>query len=111
MDKPMVNVPSTLDKLRDALFNNPFIGIHHLEFFDYAILVPYFAVLIVLSFYGMHRYETIRGYWKYRKNLLETPPVRFERLPRVTIQLPLFNERYVVERLIEETAKMDYPRE
>src|SRR5579885_2864436 len=105
------NTSSTLDKLRDAFFDNPFIGIHHLEFFDYAILVPYFAVLFVLSFYGLHRYEMIRGYWKYRKNLSENPPARFAELPRVTIQLPLFNERYVVERLIEETVKMDYPRE
>src|SRR5579883_508432 len=105
------NAPSTLDKLRDALFNNPFIGIHHLEFFDYAILVPYFAVLIVLSFYGLHRYEMIRGYWKHRRNILEEPPRRFEQLPRVTIQLPVYNERYVVERLLEETAKIDYPRE
>ena len=104
------STPSTLDRLRDALFSNPFIGIHHLEFFDYAILVPYFGVLVILSFYGLHRYEMIRGYWKYKKNLLETPPVLFENLPRVTIQLPLFNERYVVERLIEETVKMDYPR-
>ncbi len=105
------SVSSTLDKIRDAMFNNPFAGIHRLEFFDYAILVPYFAVLIVLSFYGLHRYEMIRGYWKYRKNLSETPPFRFDSLPRVTIQLPLFNERYVVERLLEETLKIDYPRE
>jgi cellulose synthase/poly-beta-1,6-N-acetylglucosamine synthase-like glycosyltransferase len=105
------NGPSTLDKLRDALFNNPFAGIHHLEFFDYAILIPYFATLIVLSLYGLHRYEIIRGYWKYRKNLSQTPPLRFDELPRVTIQLPLYNERYVVERLIEETVKIDYPRE
>jgi cellulose synthase/poly-beta-1,6-N-acetylglucosamine synthase-like glycosyltransferase len=105
------NAASALDKLRDALFNNPFAGIHHLVFFDYAILVPYFSVLVVLSFYGLHRYEMIRGYWKYRKNLPDAPPTLFEQLPRVTVQLPLFNERFVVERLIEETVKLDYPRE
>ena len=104
------NAPSTFDKFK-SLFDSPFVGIEHLEFFDYAILIPYFAVLIVLSCYGLHRYEMIRGYWKYKKNLLQTPPLRFDRLPRVTIQLPLFNERYVVERLIEETVKMDYPRD
>ena len=37
--------------------------------------------------------------------------MRFEQLPRVTIQLPLYNERYVVERLIEEVIKIDYPKE
>src|SRR5215469_2164064 len=82
---------STFEKISNAIFNNPFAGIHRLEFFDYAILIPYFSVLIVLSFYGLHRYEMIRAYWKYRKNLSETPPFRFDRLPRVTIQLPLFN--------------------
>jgi cellulose synthase/poly-beta-1,6-N-acetylglucosamine synthase-like glycosyltransferase len=102
---------STIDKIRDAIFNNPFAGIHRLEFFDYAILLPYFGVLIVLSFYGLHRYEMIRGYWKYKKNLAQVPPMKFDQLPPVTIQLPLFNERYVVERLLEETLKIDYPRE
>src|ERR1700722_9386560 len=103
--------PSMANQIIDALWNDPFAGIHRLVFFDYAILVPYFAVLIVLSFYGLHRYEMIRGYWKHRKRLSEAPaPAPFAELPRVTIQLPLFNERYVVERLIEETSKIDYPR-
>ncbi len=48
---------------------------------------------------------------KYRKQFSEEPPLRFEQLPRVTIQLPIYNERYVVERLLEATAKIDYPRE
>ncbi len=98
-------------QISDALFDNTFQGIHHLEFFDWAIMVPYFAVLAILSVYGLHRYETIRGYMKHRKRLREAePPVRFTELPRVTIQLPIFNERFVVERLLEETSKIDYPR-
>ncbi len=43
----------------------------------------------------------IRAYFKHRKNATGEPPMRFEQLPPVTIQLPLYNERYVVERLIE----------
>src|SRR5205085_11677594 len=58
-----------------------------------------------------HRYETIRTYFKHRQNAAKEPPVRFEQLPRVTIQLPLYNERYVVERLIDETVKLEYPRD
>ena len=82
--------PSIANQLVDALFNNPFKGIHRLVFFDYAMLVPYFAVLIVLSCYGLHRYEMIRGYWKHRKKLLAAVPLRqFDVLPRVTIQLPI----------------------
>jgi len=102
--------PSTAGRIWDSLFDNPFNGIHHLVFFDWAILLVYFSVLIVLSLYGLHRYEMIRGFWKHRKALPETAPERFAALPRITIQLPIYNERYVVERLLEETAKIDYPR-
>ncbi|HEY4363299.1 MAG TPA: cellulose synthase family protein [Bryobacteraceae bacterium] len=98
-------------KVMDALFDDTFKGIHRLEPFDWAILIPYFAVLGVLSFYGLHRYAMIRGYWKHRKKFLNQEPARWEQLPRVTIQLPIYNEQYVVERLLEETLKMDYPRE
>jgi cellulose synthase/poly-beta-1,6-N-acetylglucosamine synthase-like glycosyltransferase len=98
-------------KLVDSLFDNTFTDIYRLQPFDYAILVPYFAVLIVLSFYGLHRYHMIRGYLKYRKQMPTEAPQKFEQLPRVTIQLPLYNEQYVVERLLEETSKIDYPRE
>jgi cellulose synthase/poly-beta-1,6-N-acetylglucosamine synthase-like glycosyltransferase len=91
------------------LFDNTFAGIHRLDWFDWAMLVPYFAVLVVLSIYGVHRYEIIRSYWKHKKDLPSQPPSRFEQLPLVTIQLPIFNERFVVERLLEEVARIDYP--
>jgi cellulose synthase/poly-beta-1,6-N-acetylglucosamine synthase-like glycosyltransferase len=100
-----------LQQIRRALFDNPFAGIHTLDWFDWAMLVPYFGLLFILSIYGVHRYEIIRTYFKYRKKLPTEPPTRFEQLPRITVQLPLYNERYVVERLIEEIAKMDYPRD
>ncbi len=102
---------SAADRLINSLFDDTFSGIHRLVFFDYAIMVPYFAVLVVLSMYGLHRYEMIRGYWKHRKKFhVEVQPVPFAQLPRVTIQLPIYNEQYVVERLIEETCKIEYPR-
>ena len=103
--------PSFTSRMTDTLFDDTFKGIHHLEFFDWAILIPYFSVLAVLSVYGLHRYETIRGYLKHRRQVRDAaPPMHFAELPRVTIQLPIFNERFVVERLLEETSKMDYPR-
>ena len=95
----------------DSFLDNTFQGVHHLQAFDYAILIPYFSVLIVLSFYGLHRFEMIRGYFKHRKKFPPQPTQFFEHLPRVTIQLPIYNEQFVVERLLEETCKMDYPRE
>src|SRR5678810_940968 len=106
----LVGAPSFSSRIVDAMYDDTFKGIHHLAFFDWAILVPYFTVLAVLSVYGLHRYETIRGYMKHRKRLSNAePPVRFSELPRVTIQLPIFNERFVVERLLAETSRIDYP--
>ena len=94
----------------DMMFDNTFAGIHRLDWFDWALMVPYFATLFILSIYGLHRYEVIREYLKVKKSIPKEPPSRFDQLPPVTIQLPLFNERFVVERLLEETSKIDYPR-
>src|SRR5215831_18281904 len=73
-------------------------------------LGTYFCVLLILSLYGSHRYVMAYLFYKYKGNL-PTPLGRFGRLPRVTIQLPVFNEMYVVERLIEAVCRIDYPRE
>src|ERR1700734_1553104 len=98
-------------EVADILSDATLKGLHNLAFFHWAMLIPYFGVLAVLSCYGLHRYAMIRGYMKHRKSFTGEPPSRFETLPRVTVQLPIYNERYVVERLLEETAKIDYPRE
>jgi cellulose synthase/poly-beta-1,6-N-acetylglucosamine synthase-like glycosyltransferase len=103
------NGPSFADQFIGSMFDDTFQGLHHLAPFDYAILLPYFAVLMVLSFYGLHRYKVIYEYFKHKKKFGSVVPARFEVPPRVTIQLPIFNERFVVERLLEETTKMDYP--
>src|SRR3954447_13725999 len=102
---------SVADRLVRGLFDDTFAGIHHLDWFDWAMMVPYFTILIVLSVYGLHRYDVIRTYFKHRKNATQDPPRRFAELPPVTIQLPLYNERYVVERLIEEVVKIEYPKD
>jgi cellulose synthase/poly-beta-1,6-N-acetylglucosamine synthase-like glycosyltransferase len=96
-------------RLTDQLFDNTFDGIYRLTFFDWALLVPYFGILIILSVYGVHRYEIMRTYLKFRKKLPQEPVVKFTELPKVTIQLPLYNERYVVARLLEEVSKIEYP--
>ena len=101
---------SAFEQLRRNLFDDTFADVHELTAFDWALLVPYFTILLILSVYGLHRYEILRAYWKYHKKLVTTPPARFEELPPVTIQLPIYNERYVVARLIEEVSKIEYPR-
>jgi cellulose synthase/poly-beta-1,6-N-acetylglucosamine synthase-like glycosyltransferase len=73
-------------------------------------LATYFLVLLVLSVYGSHRYVMAYLYYKYKGNL-PSPREKFTEPPRVTIQLPIFNEMYVVERLIDAVAGIEYPRD
>jgi cellulose synthase/poly-beta-1,6-N-acetylglucosamine synthase-like glycosyltransferase len=67
--------------------------------------------MIILAFYGLHRYQLVFLYYKHRKNAVKEPPQHFEQLPRVTVQLPIFNEQFVIDRLIEACANLDYPHE
>ncbi|MBV9266330.1 MAG: glycosyltransferase [Acidobacteriaceae bacterium] len=101
--------PSIGSRLMTGLFDDTFAGIYRLSTFDWALLIPYFGTLFVLSIYGVHRYETIRRYRKFKKNLPKDAPCFYESLPRVTIQLPLYNERFVVDRLLEGASRIDYP--
>jgi len=77
-----------------------------------ALCVLYFAVLLALSSYGLHRLHLVLLCWRHRREIERAklvPHVDDADLPRVTIQLPLFNESTVAARLLEATAKMDYP--
>lgn len=69
----------------------------------------YVATLAVLTVYGMHRYVQVYLYWRNCRKEVK-PAGRFDQLPRVTIQLPMFNEQFVAERVIEHACQMDYPR-
>ncbi len=70
----------------------------------------YLSVLLGLSAYGIHRFCIIYLFLKNRsKHVL--PKEQFATLPRVTVQLPVFNEFYVIRRLIESVSKLDYPKE
>ncbi len=79
---------------------------------DTYFMWAYFGILGLLSVYGIYRYRMVYLFLRYRKHS-PVPESRFpeNRLPRVTVQLPLFNEMYVAERLIEAIVKLDYPRE
>jgi len=72
--------------------------------------ICYFTVLVGLSLYGLHRYVII---WLFLKNRHRRPQPKeqFAELPKVTVQLPIYNELYVVERLLKSVAALDYPRE
>ena len=97
--------------LRTHYGDHTFQNLYHWQLFsfDTALLTPYFLVMIVLSIYGLHRYKLVWQYYHYRKNASHDPPSRFEHLPRVTIQLPIFNEQFVIDRLIDAVSRIDYP--
>jgi len=101
---------AVLKYVRTLFRKDPFQGIYQVNAFDLSILIPYFTILVILSIYGVHRYHLTYLYLRNRKKA-PRPSGEFEPLPRVTIQLPIYNERYVVGRLLETATRIDYPRE
>ncbi len=77
-------------------------------------VVLYFAVLLALCGYGMHRAVLVALIWRHRRRIAAVNgllPAEGAELPKVTIQLPLYNEATVVGRLLDAVGSMDYPRD
>jgi cellulose synthase/poly-beta-1,6-N-acetylglucosamine synthase-like glycosyltransferase len=118
----LTTVPTTLSLLNllaaqssfghywHKITDRTFSGVYHANSFDLAMMIPYFIVLFILALYGLHRYWLVYDYYRYSKNIPPAPPPVTD-WPRVTIQLPIFNERYVIERLVEAVSRFDYPAE
>ncbi len=83
--------------------------LYQLNSFDISLLIPYFLVLGILAFYGFHRYCLVYLYYRHRGRRATEPAARFAELPPVTVQLPLYNERFVVDRLIDSVCRLEYP--
>jgi cellulose synthase/poly-beta-1,6-N-acetylglucosamine synthase-like glycosyltransferase len=86
--------------------------LYRLDSFDYTVLILYFSILAVLSVYGGYRIKQVIDFWRYHK-LAPHPKGHFAEadLPFITVQLPLFNEMYVVERLLKSVTEIEYPRD
>ena len=97
--------------LRQHFLDKTFQGLYQVNGFDLALLIPYFIVLTVLAAYGAHRYWMVYLYYKHKKNKTTEPAGHFDNLPRVTVQLPIFNEQYVVDRLLDAVCRLDYPQD
>ncbi len=81
-----------------------------ITWFQAVLLILYSVTLGLLMIFSLHRHVMVRLYFKNRRKR-PVPVGRFEELPRVTVQLPVYNELYVVERLIRAVAGVDYPRD
>lgn len=78
--------------------------------FEIGILGLYFLTLVILAIFGVHRYAMVYLYFRHRDNrAVPLPPPTV--LPTVTVQLPLYNEMYVVERLLDSVCQIDHPKE
>src|SRR5579872_839491 len=97
--------------IRQHFLDKTFQGLYHANAFDMALLIPYFFVLILLASYGAHRYVLVYLYYKNKKNHTTEPVHRFAELPRLTVQLPIFNEQFVVDRLLDAVCHLEYPKD
>src|SRR5437588_4652721 len=79
---------------------------------DLYFMWVYFLILGLSSVYGVYRYRLVYLFLRYQEHRPQ-PKSKFanDRLPRITVQLPLFNEMYVAERLIDAVVKLEYPAE
>ena len=63
----------------------------------------------MISLYGFHKVWTLWRFYKCSAVTIKALPFTEDRLPRVTVQLPIFNELYVAERLLDAIAQVNYP--
>ncbi len=77
---------------------------------DQIVLIGYFVSLLVLFVFGCHGFVMLYYYRKY-KNVKKVPLDNVKCDAMVTIQLPLYNEMYVVDRLLNSICEIDYPKD
>ena len=80
-----------------------------MELWQILCLIAYCCIIIFLGVYGFHRYQLLRLFYRHHLNPTSEPS-SFGDLPIITVQLPLYNEYHVVERLLNAVAHLDYPR-
>jgi cellulose synthase/poly-beta-1,6-N-acetylglucosamine synthase-like glycosyltransferase len=74
------------------------------------VLVIYFIASLFLFLYSLTQGHLL---WKYFTKQTKTQKPNFQEeilFPKVTIQLPIYNEQYVTERLINKICEIDYPK-
>src|SRR4051812_2505774 len=74
------------------------------------LVVAYVSVLLLIASYGFHRYVLLYLYLKHKHNTYQIKG-QFINLPKITVQLPMYNEGPVAERIIKATCQIDYPRD
>lgn len=81
---------------------------------DIAIIIIYTLALLVIFFYSLTQLNLLLSYLKSRKQNQVCPKFDFnkeEEIPFITVQLPVFNELYVMDRLLNNIAQLEYPKD
>jgi cellulose synthase/poly-beta-1,6-N-acetylglucosamine synthase-like glycosyltransferase len=82
---------------------------------ELVLIFIYGGFLSFILLYSIVQLNLVILYRKSKKNEkpedLIAPAIKDEDLPMITIQLPIYNELYVIERLIDACARFDYPRD
>jgi len=81
---------------------------------SFLILFIHYALVSILCIYGAHRiYHSLvaRRLMPTLKTQDKTPVAPLTHYPVVTVQIPLYNEKFVVERIIKHVCLLDYPRD
>jgi cellulose synthase/poly-beta-1,6-N-acetylglucosamine synthase-like glycosyltransferase len=81
---------------------------------SYIIVILYGISILLLFFYSLAHFNLLLNYLKSKKNTDNAPKFDLSNpneIPLVTIQLPIYNEKYVVERLLAAVEQMDYPKD
>jgi len=116
---PLGPTPKTPNELFERYFHDlvyktwsNISPLYKLDAFDWTILILYFTILTILAIYGAYRIKQVIDFWRYR-GFVPRPAGLYNEadLPFITVQLPLYNEMYVVERLLKSVTEFDYPRD
>lgn len=83
---------------------------NNLPLWPSAILSIHFALLLILCVFGLHRFSIVFRWFLHRN---DEPEIQqsVEVLPQLTVQIPLYNERLVAQRIVDAVAAFDYPKE
>ena len=91
---------------------------NNIEQFSYlfaiALIIIYTFSLFFIFLYSLSQLYLLRNYLNFQKTKIELNPpkqISWEQLPKVTIQLPIFNEVYVIEQLLTSISELNYPKE
>ena len=83
-------------------------------FLEYFIIIVYTISLLLIFMYAVAQLNLLINYLKYKNKEDNSVKLDFtnpKEIPYVTIQLPVFNELYVMKRLLKNIAKIDYPKD